>query len=106
MPHLTSLSVAFALLLAGPALAQTSNQSVEKPGDCQAAAEAEPATPPAPGQDSTAPGNAGTSGWTGGLGGSHLGTNPSGKTEDSATWQPPTARGLDLKAAPEPVAKC
>lgn len=95
-----------AMLAAGPAFAQSSGQSVEKPGDCVPAAQAEPATPPSPGADSTAPGNAGTTGWTGGLGGSNIGTNPSGKTEDSVTWQPPTARGLDLKAPPEPVAKC
>ena len=98
--------------LAGPfSMAQAqvptppSAQSVERPGDCVPAAQAEPATDPAPSADSTAPGNAGTTGWTGGLGGSQIGTNPSGKTSDSVTWQPPTARGLDLKGSPEPVSR-
>ncbi len=68
--------------------------------DC-AAGKAEAATPP--GGEATAPGNAAT-GWSGGLGGSHTGTSPSGAVAESRTWQPPTARGLDLAGAPEPGA--
>jgi hypothetical protein len=62
---------------------------------------AEAATPPMPGAEATAPGNAAT-GWSGGLGGSHTGTNPQGAVAESTTWQPPAARGLDLMAAAEP----
>lgn len=85
---------ALLLLAAGAAAAE------EK--DC-AAGVAEPATPPTQSADSTAPGNAAT-GWSGGLGGSHTGTSPSGAVSVSKTWQPPTARGLDLMGAPEPAA--
>lgn len=66
------------------------------------AAEAEAATPPMPG-DGTAPGNAST-GWTGGLGGSHTGTNTAGAVAASRTEQPPTARGLDLLGPAEEAA--
>ncbi|MFD2814577.1 hypothetical protein ACFSYD_09150 [Paracoccus aerius] len=65
---------------------------------------AQPATQPQPGSDSTEANNAGTSGWSGGLGGSHLGTNAQGAVNASPTWQPPTARGLDLAGRAEPVA--
>ena len=59
---------------------------------------ATPATAPQPGApDGTAPGNAGSTGWTGGLGGSQIGTNAAGAVPESKTWQPPTARGLDLR---------
>ena len=33
---------------------------------------------------------------TGGTGGSQIGTNTAGAVPESKTWQPPTARGLDL----------
>ena len=65
---------------------------------------AENATPPQPGADSTDANNSGSSGWSGGLGGSHLGTNTQGAVMSSPTWQPPTARGLDLAGRAEPVA--
>lgn len=67
--------------------------------DC-AAGMAEPATPP--GGESTAPGNAAT-GWSGGLGGAFTGTTSAGAAPASRTWQPPTARGLDLAGSPEPA---
>lgn len=84
------------LALALPALAQT--VSVDPITTCgSSAGRAEPATPPdMASADGTAPGNAGSTGWTGGTGGVHIGTNPQGATEHSPTWQPPTARGLDL----------
>lgn len=84
------------LVLAPPALAQT--KSVDPITTCGASAgKAEPATPPdTASADGTAPGNAGSTGWTGGTGGVQIGTNPQGATEHSQTWQPPTARGLDL----------
>ncbi|TCL72998.1 hypothetical protein [Rhizobium sp. BK251] len=100
MRHLIIGSVALApmTLALSPALAQ----DMPKPTGCVDAGKAEPATDPVPGNtDSTAPHNAGTSGWTGGTGGAHIGTNPSGATAASTTWQPPTARGLDLTMAPE-----
>lgn len=88
-----AIIVAVALgLMAGGALAQEA--------DC--AGVAEPATPPTAG-DATAPGNAAT-GWSGGLGGSQTGTSPSGAVATSKTWQPPTARGLDLAGQPEAAA--
>ena len=72
-----------------------------------AAGKAEPATPPDTASgDGTAPGNAGSTGWTGGTGGAHIGTSPQGATEDSKTWQPPTARGLDLAMEAEPKEAC
>ncbi len=80
------------LLSAGAALAE---------GDC-AAGVAAPATPVTPG-DATAPGNAAT-GWSGGLGGSQTGTSPQGAVAESRSWQPPTARGLDLVGQPEAAA--
>lgn len=66
---------------------------------------AEPATPAMPDAGATAPGNAAT-GWSGGLGGSHTGTSPQGATADSRSWQPPTARGVDLKGEAEVTAAC
>ena len=97
-----------ALAAASPALAQgrppsapPSSQSLDTSPSCQDSGKATAATPPAPGRsDSTAPGNAGNTGWSGGTGGSQIGTNPSGATPSSPTWQPETARGLDPIAAP------
>ena len=91
------LAIALLATLAAPAAAQTVAS-----GDCpEPAGAAEAATPPEPG-DATAPGNAAT-GWSGGLGGSQTGTNPAGAVAESRTAQPPTARGLDLMAGPEPA---
>ena len=67
---------------------------------------AEAATQPDPGENATAPENSGTTGWSGGTGGSQLGTNAQGAVDSSPTWQPPTARGLDLAGLPEPVPAC
>jgi hypothetical protein len=93
------LSAAFIIFVTvgGPGVAQ----QAPSPGEC-AEGVAEAATPPEAG-DATAPGNAAT-GWSGGLGGSQTGTNPQGAVAESKTWQPPTARGLDLVGAPEPAA--
>lgn len=85
--------------------AQTQVQGQSGEGNCPAPdTVAQPATQPEPGSDSTEANNAGTSGWSGGLGGSHLGTNAQGAVNASPTWQPPTARGLDLAGRAEPVA--
>ena len=57
---------------------------------CNPSGRAEAATPPARGSgDGTAPGNAGSTGWTGGTGGSHIGTNTQGATQESPTWHAP-----------------
>ncbi|MGO4526115.1 hypothetical protein AB4097_14765 [Microvirga sp. 2MCAF35] len=48
----------------------------------------------------TSPGTAGSSGWTGGLGGSFIGTTPKGPTPQSPSDHPATASGLDpMKSA-------
>lgn len=88
--------------------APPSKQSLDSNGGCQGEAESHPATQPATGRaDSTAPGNAGNTGWSGGTGGSFIGTQSSGKTPQSRTWQPATARGLDPISAPKKaVPKC
>lgn len=86
-----AIILAVALFSGGAAAAQ--------PAECGGIAE--PATEPAPGKEATSAENAGTTGWTGGLGGSQLGTNPSGAVPESRSWQPPTARGLDLAQAPQ-----
>lgn len=83
-------------------LTEVQGQSGE--GKCPAAdTVAQPATVPQPGSDSTEANNTGTSGWSGGLGGSQLGTNTQGAIPSSSTWQPPTARGLDLAGRADPV---
>lgn len=82
-----------------------STQATEAPVPA-AGSVAEPATAPAPAKaDGTAPGNEGSTGWTGGTGGSNIGTTPQGAVAVSKTWQPETARGLDLMGVPDPVAK-
>ena len=84
---------------------QTKVQGQSGEGNCPARdTVAENATPPQPSADSTDANNSGSSGWSGGLGGSHLGTNTQGAVTASPTWQPPTARGLDLAGRAEPVA--
>jgi hypothetical protein len=109
-----SLPLIAALALATPAFAQQpqpqplqqapSGQSTAQ--GCNPSGRADAATPPTRSGDSTAPGNAST-GWTGGMGGSHTGTNTQGATQNSPTWHAPTARGLDPLAAPvAPEAAC
>lgn len=59
--------------------------------DCADTGSAAPAT-----QGQGAPGNTESTGWSGGTGGSHVGTTPQGAVRESKTWHAPTARGLDL----------
>ncbi|MDO5622297.1 MAG: hypothetical protein Q4G24_12595 [Paracoccus sp. (in: a-proteobacteria)] len=88
------------LLSAGAGLAQTAPA-----GECSdAAGVAEAATQPDPSADGAAAANSGSTAWTGATGGSQIGTNPQGAVPESRTWQPATARGLDLKGVPEAVA--
>ncbi|MCR0984842.1 hypothetical protein [Roseomonas populi] len=111
------IAVLAGLALAAPAMAQGAAQN--RPGqppsaqstagaECNAGGKAEEATGPAPAaRDGTAPGNAGSTGWSGGTGGSYIGNNPQGASQRSATWQPPTSRGLDPIGAPlRPRAAC
>lgn len=99
---------AIALLAAfAPAEAQSpqpkpepSTQSLESKVACNPGGVAEAATRPETHDAAgTSPGNAGSTGWTGGTGGAHMGTSPQGALPESRTWQPPTARGLDLGMA-------
>lgn len=119
-PSLAATALAL-LLSAAPVLAQTAATTTEQAdttapatataqppsdtaleGDCvDPASQAEAATSPAPTAEGTA--TAGTTGWSGGTGGSQVGTNPQGAVATSKTWHAPTARGLDLMGRPEPV---
>lgn len=87
-----SIAAAVAFLGVATAFAQ------DAPRDCMQGSPGEPATKPAPAAaDGTAPGNAGSTGWSGGLGGSHIGTAPAGSV--ARDFQPATAKGLDLMGA-------
>ncbi|WP_411840267.1 hypothetical protein [Paracoccus sp. ME4] len=93
-------------LLAAPAAWSQTARVAETP-DCPAPESlAEPATQPDATDDATAAENAGTTGWSGGTGGSQLGTNAQGAVDSSPNWQPPTARGLDLQGDAEIAAVC
>jgi hypothetical protein len=105
------IAILAGLAFASPALAQSrppSSQALNDAPGCAQPGKADAATPPARGSgDGTAPGNAGSTGWSGGTGGSHIGTNTNGATASSRTWQPPTARGLDPLTAPaRPASVC
>lgn len=77
---------------AGPVLAQDAPQRT----GCVDLSEAGSETAPTRGPDSgTAPGNAGSSGWTGGLGGSDIGTSQQDEETPSPTPHPAVASGLD-----------
>ncbi len=59
-----------------------------------------PATMPKAGEQSgTAPGNEGSTGWTGGTGKASTGTSESGPTPGSKTSHPETATGLNPTAS-------
>ncbi|MCW6510885.1 hypothetical protein [Lichenifustis flavocetrariae] len=105
MKQLPQLVAALVLSATIPALAEDppSTQSLKAPGDCT---RTEAATRPAPAAaDGTAPGNAGSTGWSGGTGGSYVGTVPAGAAPDSKTFQPATARGLDPISSPPKMAQ-
>lgn len=114
MKSLQRVGVLTLALAATPLFAQTPPQPqgtaqsiVAVTPDCPPAATmAEAATPEVAAADATAPSNAGSTGWSGGTGGSHIGTNTSGGSQHTRTWQPPTARGLDLAGRPEPAPAC
>lgn len=85
------------LALAAPLLAgQAPRVDNDNNSHCDRGPPQRPATPPARGSDSgTAPGGMGSTGWSGGTGGSHIGTSPSGGTPASPDRQPATTQGLD-----------
>lgn len=86
--HLCLLSMALALGSATLAGAQSNPSPVAKPGT--------PATQPSPGpQSGTAPGNEGSTGWTGGTGKSWTGTSEHAPTPGSKTEQPATVQGIN-----------
>lgn len=99
-------AVMFVLASSVPApAAAEANPPAQQTGAC----EQEPhsaATPPARGADSgTQPGGAGSTGWSGGTGGSHIGTTPQAGTPASPDRQPEVVTGLDPKVEP-PRAPC
>lgn len=106
-PKILATAAALMLVSAGAASAQSaatgtppSGQSLEDKVACNSAGVAEAATKPDTSSAAgTSPGNTGSTGWTGGTGGAHTATNPAGALPESKTWQPPTARGLDLAMA-------
>jgi hypothetical protein len=74
---------------------QRAADGAPRPG-CATEPATPPATPPARGEGSgTAPGGMGSTAWSGGMGGSHIGTDPSGGTPGSPQRQPATAEGVD-----------
>lgn len=101
--------VMFAATVAVPQIGAEAQSSGPAPGGagkpaCSTSA-ADAATPPAKGDASsgTAPGGSGSTGFTGGLGGSYIGTAPAGSTS-SPSPQPVTARGLDpIKGMAQPA---
>ncbi|WP_338663967.1 hypothetical protein VQH23_02125 [Pararoseomonas sp. SCSIO 73927] len=107
-PNAAPNSVANAAANAATRPGQPPSSQSTAGAECNAGGKAEEATGPAPAaRDGTAPGSAGSTGWSGGTGGSYIGNNPAGASRDSATWQPPTARGLDPIGAPlRPRAAC
>jgi len=87
------IALLFAMLTLGaPALAQENAPMVQKPSALQQNS-----------NSGTAPEGQGSTGWTGGAGGSFIGTQHQG-SPSSPTDQPPVASGLDLKGPPVPTA--
>jgi hypothetical protein len=88
-----------ALLAGCPALAaaQQQTRTPQPAGPCATkAASSDAATPPgAGGKEGTRPGDSGSTGWTGGLGGSYIGTTQAGPNPSSPSQHPETATGLD-----------
>ncbi|MDI4666217.1 hypothetical protein K9U40_18090 [Xanthobacter autotrophicus] len=103
----TSLVGAVMFLLASGAPSPAAAEGTTEPekGVCGQPAHAA-ATPPAQGAHSgTAPGGAGSTGWSGGTGGSFIGTTPQASTPGSPDRQPEVVKGADPKAEP-PKAPC
>ena len=84
-------------LFAAPLAAQPSGTGTASQPACPATAPpAASATPPTSGPNSgTSPGGMGSTAWSGGTGGSYVGTAPAGGRPSSPNPQPDTASGLD-----------
>ncbi|MFG1374443.1 hypothetical protein V5F32_19875 [Xanthobacter oligotrophicus] len=97
--------VMFLLASAGPSPAAAEGTANPVTGVCEQPAHAAE-TPPAQGANSgTAPGGADSTGWSGGTGGSFIGTTPQASTPASPDRQPEVVTGLDPKTEP-PKAPC
>src|SRR5215475_3254695 len=83
-----------ALVLALPAISLAQENAPGADGKIQQAA-----PPQQNGRKGTAPEGAGSTGWTGGTGGSFVGTDHFG-SDSSPNSQPEMATGLDLKGLP------
>ena len=89
-----------------PAFAQSSPAATEKQDRC-AEPPQEAATPPPSGPSSgTAPGADGSTAWTGGTGGSYIGTSPGAPTPGSPDKHPETVKGVDPKPQAPSRAPC
>jgi large exoprotein involved in heme utilization and adhesion len=84
----TGLSLGLALGCGSLATAQENAPMVQKPSSLQQN-----------GNSGTAPEGQGSTGWTGGTGGSFIGTQQQG-SPSSPNDQPPVASGVDLKGPP------
>ncbi|WP_341990021.1 hypothetical protein [Azorhizobium sp. AG788] len=84
-------------------------QSVPSEQECPATASggAHAATPPVAGPSSgTAPGGQGSTGWSGGTGGSYIGTSNHASTPGSGASQPETVTGANPGKAETPRKPC
>lgn len=89
-----SAAVLFAAAMQ-PVFAQSPPMATEKQDRC-AEPPQEAATPPPSGPSSgTAPGADGSTAWTGGTGGSYIGTSPSAPTPGSPDKHPETVKGAN-----------
>lgn len=103
LPLLCAVSLAVSSPLAAQTMPKTDAEPIAKTAPQPAdSGKCEPATAQTAESDGTAPSNSGSTGWSGGTGGSQIGTHPSGATPHTKTWHSPTARGLDLKGGPAP----
>lgn len=85
--------VAGAIFALSTALVSAQGTSTPNSGTAKPA---ESANQPTPGANSgTDPKNAGSTGWSGGTGGSYIGTSPHAPTPGSPNQHPDTAKGLD-----------
>lgn len=90
-----TFALAAAVALAAPLAPAFAQSSTPFTAGCEATPTAS-ATPPAQGADSgTKPGGDGSTAWSGGTGGSHIGTTPGAPTAGSPTAHPPTVQGVN-----------
>ncbi|QTL05460.1 hypothetical protein J5J86_09340 [Aquabacter sp. L1I39] len=107
--HRLSLSAGLFLVFSGAAFAQAGGPA---PGpasgrsDCSMPPHSSATAPDQGPGSGTAPGSAGSTAWTGGTGGSHIGTTPHAPTPASPNSQPEVVQGVDPKAAPPAQSNC